>query len=1721
MFKPNYTFGLDSYKRSNVHFLDRSCTNIVYASGNSWHIRNLTTNDIRSFPCTNNGGIGAIAVSNSLQHIAIAECGSNPNILIYSYPSLELTHTLSKGSLQSYTALAFSHEDTHLASVGGSPDYMLTVWDWNSSSVLLRSKAFSQDVYTVMFSPTDHKILITSGTVHIKFWTMASTFTGLKLDGKLGRFGAVELSDIVSFVQFPDGKVLSGSESGAMFLWEGTLIKAIFSTPNGPCHLGSIDSLAFMDNGEGKVIVSTGSDGRILTWDYDLINHAFPEDTLDVVIEPLSELIIEGSKLHSLQFSRDGFIVSDSTGACYSIIFDGLIPTDYKLLFSYFQGSIVGSAFSESFLLSYSEGGQVLLFDTHEEPPLLITSNNFHGGGSCLLKIPEGLSTGFPLFVAGSANGILRLLSIRFEIGELNCTLLSATRPHSTAIIDMIVSPIVTASELSLFSISSNGIAWFSGIDLSNSQFVPHYFINLKEILGENFNPNCKSGCVKIDGKVMIMISTKSNLIATFDWILIDKNDSYDMTNHFSPKISYLTVDIPSSWMLSPPAQRDVIAQKSKMIADRNSEIAKIRQTVVEEGGTEEEAEILVSKLPELELPSLGKPKTNHFIMTSFSVYYDKVPFICISGSGDLTGQIVIFKLNFGSNNSLELTHYKSIYAPNCTLLNNIHATSSHVIAGGNDGSTHFWSILESYDSICSIGKSFSKIYSQYLHSQSAHNQKRSNHVTLSSDLSMIVSSGSDGALIFCSTSNVNIPTSSAPSHHFSGSFASLTSLIGVADVEEDAPTIEEARIAEGQSIRQSISRQRQSAMRAKINQLKTEFNNLLKKNQSRPDDCQLDRSEFYVDDHLLQSVRQSIDDQKETVKKELEEDLSISRDRLRHISNLFDRKLSNFELSVFSVEQVENKPISSVSTIELSHDYDLSVLRFLDKSIMTSLDFDADQSKPPSEIDSPTTITTVDQKSDNDFPQSKLISEQSHHRRLSSTVSSTSSPVAVSEQNTLERLNQRRERKQKRQLVWDKFLSQKPVSDDVSSTTSAEANLIRQKQADMGVFVPKESPGFSTDNQNLNAQSKICELAITLNSFLILEKKFNKKVYNLRDAKLELIEKIKTRRSKLHELLSKLSKITSTYQSYHVSVPLFRPEERPELLWSVKDEILAKYSRKLAKKQAGGNVSSGFSGFQKGNEEEEDEDLLSIMIEEINQRLSTPFDQNPLTGEDQSNVVIARKSAVGDCPSQVLFHRNRQCRLIINQIESLIAVDQKSRQNFDSLLNQLVGERTQLINLLSQLQLRITNLNQEYSLMKNFETQESELNSKISVKLKEKATITEDVVKFESILTEKRQTQSIINRKLTDLFSDFERITEPLSDSIKEALNKIYKRKVKRKEVDNDDSDDDDFDLDDDLDFDSMNVDPDACPTNCPSEIHLKVLELREERSKYVEELEKVSASVDQNKVFLSQAQSKERAITTFLTGLYNEIVELQKVKQSKVNQIKTSVILPQSRIAPTIDPKKLPISPENIILAPINLPEKLKDQVFKHEKDGAQLKSEYLQIHGERKQLQLNYQSKQSELMEAHKKLESVQLLMFGSLVNLDDLEKYSKHTAELTKVSLSLAETQQEFDEKLAELQLILESKELEFTNELQKNTDKLKELSALCAQRRELLSILNQRNTKLTRKAPVSAAKGGRGDYKAEKEKLVHELSMMEVEMKSIQGEIELLRRKDTFVYNPVL
>ncbi len=133
--------------------------------------------------------------------------------IVYAWPSLEPVGSFAGGTEAAYVALDFSPQTLAgsqrtsrrttaqdadsssgstttsdlLASLGAAPDYLLTLWDWRSGVEVMRCKAFSQQVYGLRWAASESGQLTTYGMGHVRFWRMAATLTGLKLQGEWGR----------------------------------------------------------------------------------------------------------------------------------------------------------------------------------------------------------------------------------------------------------------------------------------------------------------------------------------------------------------------------------------------------------------------------------------------------------------------------------------------------------------------------------------------------------------------------------------------------------------------------------------------------------------------------------------------------------------------------------------------------------------------------------------------------------------------------------------------------------------------------------------------------------------------------------------------------------------------------------------------------------------------------------------------------------------------------------------------------------------------------------------------------------------------------------------------------------------------------------------------------------------------------------------------------------------------------------------------------------------------------------------------------------------------------------------------------------------------------------------------------------------------------------------------------------------------------------------------
>lgn len=404
----------------NLVLMDKET--LVFASGNLIHFFNVNTSTVETRRSALGGGIGCVTKNPnpSYDFLTIGENGKKPTIFIYKFPEMELIAMLKKGTKRQFSMLEYTTDGELLASQGGDPDYMITIWNWRRKEIKLRAKSFSNDVVNVMFSPFIPEQLTTSGLGHIKFWKMSSTFTGLKLQGVNGRFGKTEICDIYGICALPDEKILSGCEWGNILVWDDGLIKLEVCRKNRrPCHTGPITQI-FMRNSEEIMTVST--DGYIRIWFWETVELSDPpEDDRFVEIEPSHEFRIGD---HSYNTELLKLIKIDSLeGECYAQ--DGLggiwwcdlstevRPKPAKQLFRCHAGEIVAMETSSvsHHVATLGKDGRLYVYDYLDKQ--LIFHHQFLAAGGDFIWLPAVLDPTGAVMILGFADGVVRVITFK------------------------------------------------------------------------------------------------------------------------------------------------------------------------------------------------------------------------------------------------------------------------------------------------------------------------------------------------------------------------------------------------------------------------------------------------------------------------------------------------------------------------------------------------------------------------------------------------------------------------------------------------------------------------------------------------------------------------------------------------------------------------------------------------------------------------------------------------------------------------------------------------------------------------------------------------------------------------------------------------------------------------------------------------------------------------------------------------------------------------------------------------------------------------------------------------------------------------------------------------------------------------------------------------------------------------------------------------------------
>lgn len=256
-----------------------------------------------------------------------------------------------------------------------------------------------------------------------------------------------------------------------------------------------------------------------------------------------------------------------------------------------------------------------------------------------------------------------------------------------------------------------------------------------------------------------------------------------------------------------------------------------------------------------------------------------------------------------------------------------------------------------------------------------------------------------------------------------------------------------------------------------------------------------------------------------------------------------------------------------------------------------------------------------------------------------------------------------------------------------------------------------------------------------------------------------------------------------------------------------------------------------------------------------------------------------------------------------------------------------------------------------------------------------------------------------------------------------------MFKKKIKRKRKEgaedggNDSSDESSDDEEIDSDDDDDDFDDTVAPPGCPDQLFNRILALREVRLDCEEALAEERKTCEIFKREVESCNKKEKTLTQALAAEDALLTEMQLEKQGKLNELDTAVPLRMSQILDYRDDLTLNKDLSKSLVFPTYEIENLKNRIQELDMEKSLQKEDRRKIKKEKAKLQAEKFELESIANELERKLIEIQILKFGSVVDLEALESRgdgNKKGEELLRTLRALedecAQTLKEWDEKV---------------------------------------------------------------------------------------------------------
>ncbi|XP_042365640.1 cilia- and flagella-associated protein 44 [Plectropomus leopardus] len=1656
----SHSFGYDSGRRGNLQLLDDRT--MIFIAGNLLVLLDISTKEQRYLRSCSGGGIGSITVHPSKEYFAVAEKGNQPKIIIYEYPSLRPFSILRGGTERAYSFVDFNRDGSLLASVGRAPDYMLTLWDWRQEEVTLCCKAISQEVYRVTFSPYNPGLLTSSGSGHIKFWKMASTFTGLKLQGLMGHFGKTEATDIEGYVELPDGKVVSGSSWGNLLLWDGNAIKVEICREGGrSCHAGMVQPFALEDG----QLMTIGSDGAIRAWDFESIDTADSNsDGSRFELEPKNEMVVGHSVcLSSVVKSPlpDSFIwfAQDSNGAIWKLDLSFTSMTsDPECLFSFHAGAIQGLDVSwKSHLMATTAlDRSVRVFDFLAKSEL--TASRFNQGGTALSWAPPSVNQSGSLLVTGFEDGVVRLLEL-YESQMLH--LVSGRRPKGDAKLRLKQSFKPHSAPVTAVAYERNGKILATG----SSDSTVFFFT-----VGEKYNP---IGFVHVPGPVQALEwsphSENKLLILCHSGHVVELNSPNPGAPR--PNKSFHLPELPSRSFRfrsiksrikreEEIARREAVKAKKKKERDERLKASKQMGTEPEEDEEEEEEE----DLPPIYIPEHPSPLCCGF--------YSQPGQFWLSMGGFDSGFLYHCKFSEKQDQDPDQRQDEPFdFLP-------IHDTDDDPIS----------SITFSSDRqlmLCGMYSGFIRVYPlqpgdhnltsmQAYWALSVHDNHYGHlrHIRFSHDERFVLTVGDDGNMFSFSVlppeelqKSLQRKRAEVPSPRVGLENEALAQ-----DIED--PTAYSIETAKQKLEEDRVRREAElkvAAKRKKLAELKKKFKELLDANQSLPEHVRLKPEELQLHPCFREQAERVMAQRVSEVRKQLAWELERCNIAFNKLQEGFKDSLE-----------------ATVTVVAIRTDHRMSTYHL--PSLTETSSQLRHQGRPgcPDE-DGAAAPERRRSRAEPAKDSSRIEGEEVLRAPVARPAGIKLADRQVERlRKAAEKAEQARAKIEKRKQEWAQLYAEKP---DENCEDPQDVQAIREAKENIGDLKLKSDKDFTVPKHlRMNAESKRAELIDLEEKIREKQTEMNRRIVALRDSKVRLVSQLSAQAQHVKEVQQRLA---TQYHRHPPALPKILPEETPEKRLQYSCATLERYQRlreQRYKSQEQEGVTHLLEQLEKEMAEEEGK---SGGEEEENRAKGTPSLSSLSVTREEEEIAWEGGAELSELEEEL--RRREEIRLLYEQ-DSLLKQMETSLCQFDAEFLLLLHQKLRLDWQLKMADLHQLTLYQELLILKEFERREDSLQEKLNGCIKEENSITSKLEECNEQLELKRGDIAKLQEKEKALTAAFQASLGE-GNKFEEFLTKVFKKKIKRvkkkeqtgnegekktqthkkcnkwpqeeEDSDEDSDEDDDEDEDDDYDSDTEErgaaLDDSVCPPGCEPELFENTLQLRERRLDLEELLVEEKKSAETLKKESDTLVKKEKSVQSSRRAAEDILELVNREKQQKINELNVVVPLRLHQIE-FVTNGSVPSDLSAALLLDRTELNRLQERIKQLQAEKSQQRDLYCQARQQHARLLRDRKDMDANIQVLEKQCDQLMMKKFGRLVDLEALQTLlgNRRVEELKQEKLlreaAHAKEIKQWDAKVEEARDAL----MEVTR---RKTEHQLRMTSLLDQKRELEHKLNTRQKRV--------------------------------------------------------